>query len=265
MQCLSFLFASHSFLVFYFNLDTCYNIFILQKGRYTIMGFIADGVSICLGGILGGVFNKKINIKNNFALAIAIMLISIVGLLENILSISDGKIVGEHTVIVCIALALGCFIGDTLKLEDRIYSLSRTQNIATNGIIDSVLFFGIGGLQISGPILYALNGDSFQLVLKGIIDFPFAIMLGATYGKKVSFSAVAVVLMQLIIAVLAYYLGAFFSTALLCQLCSIGYLILFFSGFNMLCFPNYKVKSINMIPGIFLIIIYNVVWEVFVK
>lgn len=256
---------SHSFLVFYFHPDACNNIFILRKGRYTIMGFIADGMAIFLGGMLGGIFNKRINIKNNFALALAIMLISIVGLLENILSISDGKIVGEHTVVVCIALALGCFIGDTLKLEDRVYSLSRTENQTANGLIDSVLFFGIGGLQISGPILYALNGDSFQLILKGVIDFPFAIMLGAAYGKKVSFSAVAVVLMQLVIAALAYCLGAFFSPDLLCQLCSIGYLILFFSGFNMLCLPGVKVKNINIIPGIFLIIIYNVLLEVFIK
>ena len=229
------------------------------------MGFIVDGASICLGGILGGIFNKKVNIKNNFALSIAIMLISIVGLLENILSISEGKIVGEHTVVVCIALSLGYYIGDALKLEDRIYSLPRTQNMGTNGIIDSIIFFGIGGLQISGPILYALTGDSFQLVLKGVIDFPFAIMLGATYGKKVSFSAVAVVLMQLMIAAFAYYLGSFFSADLLCQLCSIGYLILFFSGFNMLCLPNCKIKNMNIIPGIFLIIIYNVLLEVFVK
>ena len=229
------------------------------------MGFIADGVSICLGGILGGVFKKKINVKNNFALAIAIMLISIVGLLENILGISDGKIVGEHTVVVCIALSLGCYIGEALKLEDRIYSLSRTQNKTANGLIDSVLFFGIGGLQISGPILYALTGDSFQLILKGVIDFPFAIMLGAAYGKKVSFSAAAVVLMQLVIAALAYCFGAFFSTDLLCQLCSIGYLILFFSGFNMLCLSDCKIKNINIIPGIFLIIIYNVLLEVFLK
>ena len=186
------------------------------------MGFIVDGVSISLGGILGGIFNEKVKFKNNFALSISIMLISLVGLLENILGISEGKIVGEHTVIVCIALALGCFIGDALKLEDRIYSLSKAQNITANGIIDSIIFFGVGGLQISGPVLYALNGDSFQLILKGVIDFPFAIMLGATYGKKVSFSAIAVVLMQLIIAAFAYCLGAFFSTALLCQLCSIG-------------------------------------------
>ena len=228
------------------------------------MGFIVDTCSIFLGGILGGIFQKKLNFKSNPALAIAIMLISLVGLLENILSISDGKIVGEHTVVVSIALVLGYLIGDALKLEYRIYSLSKAQNISKNGFIDSVLFFGIGGLQISGPILYALTGDNFQLVLKGVIDFPFALMMGATYGKKISVSAIVVVLGQLIIAAVAYFFGAFISTNLLCQLCSIGYLILFFSGFNMLCSPQSKIKNIHIIPGIFLIIIFNVIVEVFV-
>ena len=228
------------------------------------MGFIVDACSIFLGGILGGIFQKKLNLKSNPAFAIAIMLISLVGLLENILSISDGKIVGEHTVVVSIALVLGYLIGDALKLEYRIYSLSKAQNISKNGFIDSVLFFGIGGLQISGPILYALTGDNFQLVLKGVIDFPFALMMGATYGKKISVSAIVVVLGQLIIAAVAYFFGAFISANLLCQLCSIGYLILFFSGFNMLCSPQSKIKNIHIIPGIFLIIIFNVIVEVFV-
>ncbi len=226
------------------------------------MGFIVDGCSIFFGGILGGILKKRVNVKNNFAFSVAIMLISIVGLLENILSISDGKIVGEHTVVVSIALVVGCYIGDALKLEDRIYSLSKTKNMAANGFIDSVLFFGIGGLQISGPILYALEGDSFQLILKGVIDFPFALMLGAAYGKRVSLSAIAVIAMQLLIAALAFCAGPFISATLLCQLCSIGYLILFFSGFNMLCLPQSKIKNINILPGIFLIIAYNLIVEV---
>ena len=221
-------------------------------------------VPFSLAEYLEGFSKKKLNFKSNPALAIAIMLISLVGLLENILSISDGKIVGEHTVVVSIALVLGYLIGDALKLEYRIYSLSKAQNISKNGFIDSVLFFGIGGLQISGPILYALTGDNFQLVLKGVIDFPFALMMGATYGKKISVSAIVVVLGQLIIAAVAYFLGAFISANLLCQLCSIGYLILFFSGFNMLCSPESKIKNIHIIPGIFLIIIYNVIVEVLV-
>ena len=226
------------------------------------MGFIVDGCAIFFGGILGGLFKKRINIKSNVALAIAIMLISAVGLLENILGISGERVVGEHTVVVSIALVLGYFIGDVLKLEDRIHALPRTESATANGIIDSVLFFGIGGLQISGPILYALTGDSFQLILKGVIDFPFALMLGATYGKKVSLSAFAVVSVQLLIALLAFLLGDFFSQSLLCQLCSIGYLILFFSGFNMMCPAESKIKNINIIPGILLIIIYNIILEV---
>ena len=228
------------------------------------MGFIVDACAIFIGGLLGGIFKKRVDIRNKSALAIAIMLISAVGLLENILGISDGKIVGEHTVIVSIALVLGCFIGDALKLEDRIYSLSKGKNLNQNGFIDSVLFFGIGGLQISGPILYALEGDSFQLMLKGVIDFPFALMLGATYGKKVSLSAFVVVAVQLAIAALAYFFGGFLGENLLSQLCSMGYLILFFSGFNMICPPKYKIKNINIIPGIFLIIIYNVIAEVLI-
>ncbi len=229
------------------------------------MGFIVDACSIFFGGMIGGAFKEKATLKSFSSLSIAVMLISVVGLLENILGISDGKIVGEHTVVVSIALVLGCYIGDALRLEDRISSLSSTQNIDKNGFIDSILFFGIGGLQISGPILYALEGNSFQLILKGIIDFPFALMLGAAYGKKVSLSAFVVVSVQLIIAAAAYCLGSFISASLLHQLCSIGYLILFFSGFNMICPPQYRVKNINIIPGIFLIIIYNVIVEVFIR
>ena len=222
------------------------------------MGFIVDGCSILLGGILGGIFKKKVNIRNYAALSIGIMLISMVGLLENILSISNGKIVGEHTVIVTLALVAGCAVGEAFKIEDRLYSLSKTQSLEKNGFIDSVLFFGIGGLQISGPILYALQGNSFQLILKGVIDFPFALMLGATYGKKVSLSSFVVVSVQILIAVLAYFLGNFISDQLLCQLCSLGYLILFFSGFNMLCAPQNKIKNINILPGILFIILYHV-------
>jgi len=227
------------------------------------MGFIVDGCAIILGGILGELFKSKVNIKNFSALSIGIMLLSAVGLLENILGISEGDIVGEHTVIVTIALILGYFIGDLLKLEDRIYRVSKAQNLTSNGFVDSVLFFGIGGLQISGPILFALEGDSFQLILKGVIDFPFALMLGATYGKRVSLSALVVVGVQLVIAAVAYCFGGFLNGNLICQICSLGYLMLFFSGFNMICSPKNKIKNVNFLPGMLLIILYNVLTEVF--
>ena len=227
------------------------------------MGFVIDGCSILIGGLIGALFKKKIDIKNNTSISIAIMLISIVGLLENILTTDDGKVIGEHTVVVTIALVIGCAIGDKLRLEDRIFSLSESNNELRKGLINSIFFFGIGGLQISGPIVYVLNGDSFQLILKGIIDFPFALMLGATYGIIVCLSSFAVVLIQILIAAGAYFLGNFMSENLICQLCSLGYLVLFFSGFNMICNPKYKIKNTNILPGVLLIILYNIIVEVF--
>ena len=146
------------------------------------MGIIIDTLSIFTGGIIGGIFGKKIRFQNTQLFSIAIMLISLVGLLENILKITGDKVIGEHTIVVTLALVVGGTLGGLLKMEDRLSALSQTKNMALNGFIDAVLFFGIGGLQISGPILYAMTGDSFQLILKGIIDFPFAIGLGLFIG-----------------------------------------------------------------------------------
>lgn len=228
------------------------------------MGIIVDTLSIGIGGLIGSICGKKMRFKSNHVFSIAIMLVSLVGLFENILSTTGNKIVGEHTIVVAISLMIGGTLGNSLKMEDRLSSLSKTKNAETNGFIDSVLFFGIGGLQISGPILYALTGDSFQLILKGLIDFPFALMLGATYGKKVSLSSLVIMATQILIAVAAFFAGNFISNELLCQLCSIGYVILFFSGFNMICSPEYKIKNINMLPSILLIIIYNIVKEILI-
>lgn len=229
------------------------------------MWFAFNGCAIALGGVLGGLFSKKIKSNDLAPLSIGIMLISLVGLLENILTVSDTRVIGEHTVIVTIALVAGCAIGNLLKIEDRLSAVSDQQGEGNGGFINATLFFGIGGLQVSAPILYVLEGDFFQLILKGIIDFPFALMLGAAYGKKVSLSAIPVVVGQLLIGALAWLAGDFISDALLCQLCSLGYLILFFSGFNMLCPTKSRIKNINFVPGMLLIILYNVFTEVVLK
>ena len=226
------------------------------------MGFAVDFCAIFFGCILGGIFKNKINFKSFFALSVGVMLISAVGLLENILSVSGEKIVCKDAVILCIALIIGYLIGDAMKLEDRIYGLSRAQTSGTSGFIDSVLFFGIGGLQLSGPILYALEKDSLQLIMKGLVDFPFALILGATYGKIAALSAPVVTGAQLIIWLAACLCGNFLSDSLVRQICSIGYIMLFFSGFNMISSPKSKIKNINFLPSMGLVIIYSIFLEV---
>ena len=128
-----------------------------------------------------------------------------------------------------------------------------------NAFIDAMIFFGVGGLQISGPIMLATNNDSSQLLIKTAVDFPFAIAFGSAYGKVVSFSAFPVAVMQIGIALIAYFFSGFFSGEITAQLCAMGYVILFFSGYNLMTNGRNKVSNINMLPAIFLVILFNLI------
>ncbi|MBE7036214.1 MAG: DUF554 domain-containing protein [Ruminococcaceae bacterium] len=226
------------------------------------MGILLDGLSVAVGAILGKICKKRIMLKNFSVLGIGIMIISLVGFFENVFNIKDMKLESSHLLLVILALIIGSWIGEAIGIEEKLSLFAKYDNIPGNAFMDATLFFGIGGLQISGPILLALNQDNSQLILKSLIDFPFALMFGMSYGGTAAFSAIPVMLLQLLFWVLACLFGNFFSDGFIGQLCAMGYIVLFFSGFNLICDGRYKISNVNMIPGIFLIIVFNLLWTI---
>lgn len=222
------------------------------------MGIIADALAIVFGGLFGSKLQKRSS-ENYNILAISILIVSLVGFLENMYNVQGERINSENLLVVLFSFFIGSKIGEGLRIEEKLSNLSKTENKDLNAFIDASLFFGIGGLQISGPILLALTNNSSQLFTKSLIDFPFAIAFGATYGRKISLSALPVALVQILIAVTAYFLSDYFSTEMIEQLCAIGYIILFFSGFNIITNGKYKINNINMLPSIFLVVIFNLI------
>ena len=223
------------------------------------MGIAINTLSIMVGSFLGSVFKERIKFKNFAVLGIAIMIISIVGFFENIFDINGMTLKSNDLLVVVFALIIGTILGDAIQLETKISNISSLANDGFSGIIDAAIFFGVGGMQICGPILLATIGDNGQLILKSIIDFPFALMFGISYGKKVSLSAVPVAIGQALIVLLTILSKNILDTMVIKQLCSMGYIILFFSGFNLICASKYKIKNVNMIVGIFIILFYNII------
>ena len=221
------------------------------------MGIFANAAAISFGGVLGSVFKKKVILKNMEILGISVMIISLIGFLENSFIISDSGVKGENTVLIIFSLIIGTLIGEKTRLENKIGNLTDSQSNFCNGLTDTTLFFSIGGLQICGSILLGAKGDSSQLYLKSCIDFPFALMFGATYGKASALASIPVALIQFVITLIAYFAGTFLSDALIGQLCAIGYVILFFSGMNLIYGQKHKISNINMLPAIFVIILYH--------
>lgn len=221
------------------------------------MGIIINALSIVCGVLVGNTFKRHIKLKDFTLLSICIMIISIVGFFENIFDINGVTLKSNELLVLIFSLIIGSVLGDAIHLEEKINNLSNMGNQGFSEIIDATIFFGVGGLQICGPILLATTGDNSQLLLKSMIDFPFAMMFGISYGKRVSLCAIPVAAIQVLIALPAMLSESFFDTSIIRQLCAIGYVILFFSGFNLICEKKYKINNVNMIVGIFIILIYN--------
>lgn len=221
------------------------------------MGIIINALSIASGSLIGSIFKERIKLNNFTVLGISIMIISLVGFFENIFDINATMFKSSELLVVVFSLIIGTLVGDAIQLETKISNISSLSKKGFSDLIDTTIFFAVGGLQICGPILLATVGDNSQLLLKSIIDFPFAMMFGITYGKKVVLSFIPVALGQIIIFLLTIVSKTFFDVTAIKQLCAMGYIILFFSGYNLICESKYKINNVNMIIGIFIILIYN--------
>ena len=222
------------------------------------MGIIMNVLSIVTGSLFGNIFKEPIKFKNFTVFGIAIMIISIVGFFENIFDVNGMILKSNDLLVVVFALIIGTILGDAIQLETKINNISSYLNDSLTAFIDATIFFGVGGMQICGPIMLATVGDNSQLIIKSLIDFPFALMFGISYGKKVLLSSIPVAVVQVIIVLLTILSKTFFDTTVIKQLCAMGYIILFFSGFNLICESKYKINNVNMIIGIFIILLYNV-------
>ena len=221
------------------------------------MGIIMNVLSIVTGSLFGNIFKERIKFKNFTVFGIAIMIISIVGFFENIFDVNGMILKSNDLLVVVFALIIGTILGDAIQLETKINNISSYLNDSFTAFIDATIFFGVGGMQICGPIMLATVGDNSQLIIKSLIDFPFALMFGISYGKKVLLSSIPVAVVQVIIVLLTILSKTFFDTTVIKQLCAMGYIILFFSGFNLICESKYKINNVNMMSGIFIILIYN--------
>ena len=222
------------------------------------MGIIMNVLSIVTGSLFGNIFKERVKFKNFTVFGIAIMIISIVGFFENIFDVNGMALKSNDLLVVVFALIIGTILGDAIQLETKINNISSYLNDSFTAFIDATIFFGVGGMQICGPIMLATVGDNSQLIIKSLIDFPFALMFGISYGKKVLLSSIPVAVVQVIIVLLTILSKTFFDTTVIKQLCAMGYIILFFSGFNLICESKYKINNVNMIIGIFIILLYNV-------
>ena len=172
----------------------------------------------------------------------------------------SGCLEGNNSLIAILSMVLGALIGELLDLDKRMRSLGdwvqkRTEHLVTNGgqasisegFVTASLLFCVGAMAIVGALQDGLTGDHSTLFAKSLLDGISSIVFGASLGLGVAFSAVAILLYQGSISLMASFLQPYLGDAVIEEMTCVGSLLIVALSLNML-----GLTKIKVVPAIFL-------------
>ena len=179
-----------------------------------MFAFIVNGIAIAIGGFIGLLFKNRI--KKEICdsvlkvIGLVVFLIGLSGVLENMITVENGRLVSNGALILIISVALGTFIGEFCKIETRLndFSVKLEKKInkgaMAEGLITATLIYCVGSMTIIGSMESAL-GKPDTIYLKSVIDGITSIVLASTLGFGVLFSSFGVIIYQGLLTLLFYF------------------------------------------------------------
>ena len=125
------------------------------------------------------------------------------------------------------------------------------------------LLFCIGSMAIVGSMEAGINGNPTIILSKSVIDGIAAISLSMTMGIGVAFSGISVLLYQGMITLLASIAAPYLQDTVVLEMSAIGGILMIGIAINMLKLK--KIKVGNMLPAVFLPILYQPVVALITK
>lgn len=238
-----------------------------------MMGTIVNALAVIVGGTVGLLFKKGLpkSVEENVPkfVGTGVTIIGICGILTSMLSINleTGRISSSGELVLVLSLAFGGILGEVIRIDDHLNAggMAIEKKFGAEGFakgfISASMIFCIGAMAIVGALADGLSGDSSTLYVKAMLDGITSIVMAATLGYGVLFSAVAIFIYQGAISLCAGLLSGVLVGVLLDQICMVGYCIVLLIGTNML--GSTKVKTANLLPAMLGPIVYNIATSLF--
>jgi uncharacterized protein len=158
--------------------------------------------------------------------------------------------------IVFFSLILGAISGEILDLdkltEKAGLKLKKKVKLGgeqfSEGVLTAFLLFCMGSMTILGTFDEGIKNNSTLLITKSIMDGLGAIALASALGIGVGFSAIAILIYQGGLTLLANFLGNFISENMLTELTATGGIMLVGLGLNILEIK--RIKVFNLLPAL---------------
>lgn len=234
------------------------------------VGTLIDMSGIIAGGATALVFGKLFSdsMKNMMmtVCGLSVFVIGITGIMQGMLTVSDGAVSVNGSIALLISLVAGAAIGEKLGIEKGINRLGMllqkqvstrdvgcgggssddTGNSFADGFIKASMVVGIGAMAVMGPITEGLYGDHSMLIAKALFDFVIIMVMTVPYGKGCLFASVPVGILQGALTIISCQAKALLTGAALASLTTTGSIMIMCLGINLIW--NKEIRVANMLP-----------------
>lgn len=214
---------------------------------------------VLVGSALGLLFQRLINQRMISVLTHAL------GLCVAGIGISS-LIATQNMLCVIVCMVLGTLLGQGLDIEGRLerggewlrqrVDKGNPNSRFTESFVSAALLFCVGAMAITGSMEAGLNQNYDILISKGAIDGVSAISFAATMGIGVAFSVLPLFLYQGAITLLAGWVGPYLPQEVIVEMSAVGGALIVGIAVNMLGLGKEKIRVGNMLPAMFLPLLY---------
>lgn len=228
------------------------------------MGVIINVIAIVIGTMIGLFLKRGMSEKMSSHIMQGLALITfIIGL--------KGALVDQDMILLIVSISLGGYLGEMMQLEENIRKFAEwvqdklskegAQNQLAEGFVSAVLIFCVGAMAVMGSLEAGLRNNHGILITKALIDGFASIILTTTKGAGVMLSALAILLYEGGIMLLAQFVAPYLSESIVYAMSAVGSLLLVALGLNLLELT--KIKVMNFLPAMFLPIVLIPLFSLF--
>lgn len=221
-----------------------------------LLGSLINGLAIVFGSLLGAVLrniSEKMKDTVTKGIGLGVLVLGIQMAFKT-----------SSFIVILISLCIGAMVGEALGIENKMneFGLKLEKRFAkpesnfADGFVTASLIFLIGSMGIIGAIESGVANNHQTLFTKAVMDGFMSIMLTATLGVGVLFSAFPVFLYQGIIALFASVMMRYIPKELLDllmgEISAIGGLMIVGISLNIMGIT--KIRVSNYLPGLLILI-----------
>lgn len=228
---------------------------------------LVNTVAVLAGSLIGILFRSRLKESLRGAVMKALGLCT---LLIGVMSATATK----ELLCVILCMVAGTVLGELLDIDGHIEhagdaikgkllrghgSSGGGMDSFTDGFVSASILFCIGSMTIMGSLEAGIRHDYSIIYAKSMMDFVSSMAFGAAMGFGVTCSALFVLVFQGGLTLLAGVLGTALSDAAVNEMSAVGGVILLGMALNLLECTKERIKVANMLPAIFLPIIWMAV------